>query len=60
MYSQRSNIPLQGLDKGVLTVGAISGPTAKLEPYIGAISPVMDLHGWQKALWKSIPVDISQ
>ena len=32
MYSQRVNIPLQGLDKGVLTVGAISDPTAKLEP----------------------------
>ena len=35
-------------------------PTAKLEPSIGTISPVMDLHGQQKAFWKSRPVDISQ
>ena len=32
MYPQRANIPLQGLDRRALTVGAISGPTAKLEP----------------------------
>ena len=47
MYSQKANIPLQDLDKeflGVLTVGAISGLTAKLEPYIGAIIPVINLH----------------
>ena len=34
--------------------------TAKSEPSIGAISPVVDLYGRQKALWKSRPVDISQ
>ena len=28
-------------------------PTAKLEPSIDVISPVMDLHGWKKALWKA-------
>ena len=39
MYPQRANIPLQGLDRRALTVGAISGPS------FGAISPVMDLHG---------------
>ena len=31
MYPQRAIIPLQGLDRCALTVGAISGPTAKLE-----------------------------
>ena len=61
MHPQRANIPLQGLDKHVLTVGAIIlVPTAKLEPSIGAISPVMDLHDRKKALWRSRPVDISQ
>ena len=60
MYPQRANIPLQGLEKRGPTVGAISGATAKFEPSIGAISPVADLHGWQKALWKSRSVYISQ
>ena len=45
-------IPLHGLDRRVLTaaVGVISGPraTAKIEPSIGAISPVEDLHGRKK------------
>ena len=27
MYPQRANIPLQGLDRRALTVGAISSPT---------------------------------
>ena len=35
-------------------------PTAKLEPTIGVISPVVELHGQQEALWESRPVDISQ
>ena len=35
-------------------------PIAKLEPSIGVILPVVDLHGRQKALWKNRPVDISQ
>ena len=56
MSPQSANIPLQDLERCVLTVGAISGPTAKLEPSIGAISPVMDIYGWQKALWESRPV----
>ena len=30
MYSQMANIPLQGLDRCALQVGAMSGPTAKL------------------------------
>ena len=38
----------QGLDRRALTVRAISGPTAKLEPSIGAISPVVDLHDQKK------------
>ena len=45
-------IPLHGLDRRVLiaAVGVISGPhaTAKIEPSIGAISPVEDLHGRKK------------
>ena len=48
MYHQRVNIPLQGLHRCALTVGAISGPTAKMEPSFGAISPVKDLHGRQR------------
>ena len=50
MYSQMANIPLQGLDRCALQVGAMSGPHCQIEPSFGAISPVMDLHGRQKAL----------
>ena len=53
MYPQKANSPLQGIDRCALTVGAIPGLTAKLEPSFGAISPVMDLHGQQKAPWKA-------
>ena len=53
MYPQKANIPLQCLDRCAPTVGAISGLTAILEPSFGAISPVMDIHGLQKALWKT-------
>ena len=28
-------------------------PTAKLEPAIGSILPVLDLQSWKKALWRS-------
>ena len=31
------------IDRRALTVGAISGPTANLEPSFGAISPVVDM-----------------
>ena len=48
MYPQKAITPLQDLDRCALTVGGILGPTAKLQPFFGAISPVMDLHGWQK------------
>ena len=48
MHPQKANITLQGLDRCALTVGAISGPLAKLEPSFGAISPVVDLHGREK------------
>ena len=34
-------------------VYSYKGPTEKLDPSIGAISPFVDLHGRQKALWKS-------
>ena len=59
---KRPNIPLQGLDRRALTVGAISGPTptANWEPSFGAISPVVDLHGRQKAFRESRQVNISQ
>ena len=61
MHPQMANIPLQGLDRHAPTVGAISGvPTANLEPSFGAISPIVDLHGQQKAFSESRPVDISQ
>ena len=52
MYPQSANIPLKGLDRCALTVGEISGPTAKLEPCFGTILPVVDLH-YQSA--KSTP-----
>ena len=50
MHPQRTNIPLQGLGKYVLTLGAISGPPSQTgaQPSIGVISPGMDLHGQQK------------
>ena len=60
MHPQRANIPLQGLDRRALTVGAISGPQSQLGALLGTISPAMDLHGWQKAFRESRPVDISQ
>ena len=44
----------------VLTVEEYQVPTAILEPFTGTIPPVMNLYillGWQKALWKSKPVD---
>ena len=59
MRPQRANIPLQGLDTHALTVGA-KITTAKLEGTFGTISPVVDLHGRQKAFRESRPVDISQ
>ena len=39
----------------VQTVGTVSVPTVNLEPTIGTILPVMNLHGRKKHL-KSIPV----
>ena len=59
-YIQRANNPLQGLDRYALTVGAISGPTANLEHAFGTISPVVDLHGRQKAFGKNKPVNYGQ
>ena len=50
MYPQRANIPLQGLDRCALTVGAISGLHSQIGALFGAISPVVDLHGQQQAL----------
>ena len=60
MYPQMANYPLQDLGRRALTVEPYQVPTAKLEVSFGIISPVMDLHGQQKVLWKSRPVDISQ
>ena len=53
LYVQSANIPLQGLDRCVLTVGALSDIPAKLEPSTGTISPVVSLPGLQTALWKT-------
>ena len=58
--AQWANISLQGLERRILTMGAVLGPSSDLELAIGTISPIMSLQGWQKALWKSRPVDISQ
>ena len=49
MHLQRANIPLQGLDRCALTMGAISGPHCQ----IGALlwhhfTIVVNLHGRQK------------
>ena len=52
-----TNIPLQVLKICVLTVEEYHVYTAILEPYIGAIPPVMIVFGWQKAFWKSRTVD---
>ena len=59
MYPRSANIQ-QGLERCELIVGAISVPPAKLVLSFNTISPVMDLHGWQKALWKSRPIKISR
>ena len=60
MHPQRANIPLQGLDRRALTVGDISGPNSQLGAFLSTISPVVDLHGRQKAFRESRPVHISQ
>ena len=53
MYPQRASIPTQGLDRHALTVGAILGPYSQIGALLWHISPVMDLHGRQKELWKA-------
>ena len=60
MHLQRANIPLQGLDRLALTVGALSDPHSQLGALLGTISPVVDLHVRKKAFRESRPVDISQ
>ena len=60
MHPQRANIPLQGLDRRALTVGAISGPHSQPGALLWRHLPVVDLHGWQKAFRESRPVHISQ
>ena len=44
MHPQKAIIPLQGLDRRVLTVGAPHSQIGALHA-ISAISPVVDLHG---------------
>ena len=54
MYTQWANNPLQGLDKYVPTVEKqCQVSTANLEPANGTISLTVNLHGRQKAPWKS-------
>ena len=50
MHPQRANIPLQGLNRCMLTVGATSVPHYQ----IGALNwyHIMVLHGQKKALWR--------
>ena len=48
MHPQRANIPLQGLDRRVLTVRGISGPHCQIAALHWCISPVVDLHGRKK------------
>ena len=50
MHPQKANIPLQGLDRCALTVEVKLGPHSQIG---STISPVVDLHGEQKALWKA-------
>ena len=49
MHPQRAIILLQGLDRRARIVKAISGPHSRLVASFGAISPVVNLHGRQKA-----------
>ena len=58
MSPQRANTPLQGLDVH-WQWEQYQVSTATLEPSTGAISPVIDLPGWQKAIWKGRAVIIS-
>ena len=58
--TKKAIVPLQGLDRHALTVGAISDPHSQIAALFGAVLSVVDLHGLQKAFWKSRPVDISQ
>ena len=53
MYPQRANTPLHSLCIRAMTVGTTSGPTAKLEPSFGPISPVVGLHGQQRYFGKA-------
>ena len=63
MHPQRANIPLQGLERRKLTVGATSGSHSKIGASFGTsfgtILPVVDLHGQQKALRKSRTVTLA-
>ena len=59
-YPRWASIPLKGPNIHILSVGVLSGHHYQfLLPTIGTVLPVTNLHGQQKALWKSRPVDIS-
>ena len=60
IYPQRDNMPLQGLDRRALMVGTSKSLLPNWSPPLVQFAPVMDLHGRQKTLWRSRPVDISQ
>ena len=45
IFLQRTNIPLEGLDRHALRVAAISGPHSQIGAIFGTISPVVGLHG---------------
>ena len=60
LLPQRTNIPLQGLDRHALTVEVISGPHSEIEALLWHHYTIVDLHGRQKAFRESRPVDFSQ
>ena len=52
MHPQRANIPLQGLDTHLLTVGAIPGSHWQIKALHWCHLPVVDLHGQKNTLEK--------
>ena len=57
---KRANIPLQGLDRRVLTVGGISGLKCQIGTLNWCYFTSCGFTWLEKALWRSRPVDISQ
>ena len=60
MHPQQTNIPLQGLDRRALTVGAISGPHSQTGALLWHHFTSRGFTCQQKAFRESRPVDFSQ